>query len=92
MKKIKIIIPIYNDWQSVFKLLENIDNEISNLNAEFSVIVVNDASTETRSENQLNFKNIRTVKIINMKENKGHARCIASGLKHIFDKEEFDLD
>ena len=53
MKKIKIIIPIYNDWQSVFKLLENIDNEISNLNAEFSVIIVNDASTEAKSENQL---------------------------------------
>ena len=90
MKKIKIIIPIYNDWQSVFKLLENIDNEISNLNAEFSVIIVNDASTEARSENQLNLKNIRTVKVINMKENKGHARCIASGLKHILEKEEFD--
>ena len=58
MKKIKIIIPIYNDWQSVFKLLENIDNEISNLNAEFSVIIVNDASTEAKSEHQLNFKNI----------------------------------
>ena len=26
MKKIKILIPVYNDWQSVFKLLENIDN------------------------------------------------------------------
>ena len=90
MKKIKIIIPIYNDWQSVFKLLENIDNEISNLNAEFSVIIVNDASTEAKSENQLNLKNIRTVKVINMKENKGHARCIASGLKHILEKEEFD--
>jgi len=90
MKKIKIIIPIYNDWQSVFKLLENIDNEISNLNAEFSVIIVNDASTEAKSEHQLNFKNIRTVKVINMKENKGHARCIASGLKHILEKEEFD--
>ena len=90
MKKIKIIIPIYNDWQSVFKLLENIDNEISDLNAEFSVIIVNDASTEAKSENQLNLKNIRTVKVINMKENKGHARCIASGLKHILEKEEFD--
>ena len=90
MKKIKIIIPIYNDWQSVFKLLENIDNEISNLNSEFSVIVVNDASNEKRAENHLNFQNIRTVKVINMKENKGHARCIAAGLKHVFEKEEFD--
>ena len=26
-----------------------------------------------------------------MKENKGHARCIASGLKYIFEKKEFDF-
>ena len=35
--KIKILIPIYNDWQSVFKLLENIDLEIASLAAEVSV-------------------------------------------------------
>ena len=29
-------------------------------------------------------------KILNMKENRGHARCIAAGLKYIFEKEEFD--
>ena len=29
MNKIKILIPIYNDWQSVFKLLENINSEAS---------------------------------------------------------------
>ena len=27
MKKFKILIPVYNDWQSLFKLLNNIDNE-----------------------------------------------------------------
>ena len=26
-----------------------------------------------------------------MKENRGHARCIASGLKYIFEKKEFDF-
>ena len=45
MKKIKILIPVYNDWQSVFKLLENINSEVSNLSHEFSIIIVNDAST-----------------------------------------------
>jgi len=90
MKKIKILIPIYNDWQSAFKLLENIDNEISKLEADFSAIIVNDTSTETKSENQLDLKNIRAVQVINMKENKGHARCIAAGLKYISEKEEFD--
>ena len=46
MKKIKILIPIYNDWKSVFKLLENIDLQIIEWDAEVSVLIVNDASTE----------------------------------------------
>ena len=48
--KIIILIPVYNDWQSVVKLLENINSEISTLSHEFSVIIVNDDSTENRSE------------------------------------------
>ena len=88
--KIKILIPIYNDWQSVFKLLENINSEISGLEHEFSAIIVNDASTESRPEINLNLDNLNSIKIINMKENRGHARCNAAGLKHIFENEEFD--
>ena len=88
--KIKILIPIYNDWQSVFKLLENINSEISGLEHEFSAIIVNDASTESRPEINLNLDNLNSIKIINMKENQGHARCNATGLKHIFENEEFD--
>ena len=90
MKKIKIIIPIYNDWQSIFKLLENIDSKISDLNAEFSVIIVNDASTEKRSGLEFNFKKIKLVKILNMKKNTMHQRCIAAGLKYICKNEDFD--
>ena len=88
--KIKILIPVYNDWQSVFKLLENINSEVSNLDHEFSVIIVNDASTENKPELSNNLEKLNSIKIINMKENRGHARCIASGLKHIYEKEEFD--
>ena len=88
--KIKILIPVYNDWQSVFKLLENINSEISGLEHEFSAIIVNDASTESRPEINLNLNNLNSIKIINMKENQGHARCNATGLKHIFENEEFD--
>ena len=88
--KIKILIPVYNDWQSVFKLLENINSEISGLEHEFSAIIVNDASTESRPEINLNLNNLNSIKIINIKENQGHARCNATGLKHIFENEEFD--
>jgi len=90
MNKIKILIPIYNDWQSVFKLLENINSKISTLDGEFSVIIVNDASTEVRSEFPVNLDSLKSIQVINMKENRGHARCNAAGLKHISEKEEFD--
>ena len=88
--KIKILIPIYNDWQSVFKLLENIDSEITGLDAEVSVLIVNDASTERMSEINFNLNNLKSVQVINMKENRGHARCNATGLKYINEKEDFD--
>ena len=35
-------------------------------------------------------KNFSNLKIINMKNNRGHARCNASGLRYINVKEEFD--
>ena len=88
--KIKILIPIYNDWQSVFKLLENIDSEITGLDVEASVLIVNDASTEQRPEINFNLNNLKSVQVINMKENRGHARCNAAGLKYINEKEDFD--
>ena len=90
MNKIKILIPIYNDWKSVFKLLENINTEILILDCEFSVIIVNDASTENRPEFSSNLSNLKSIQIINMRENKGHARCNAAGLKYINEKENFD--
>ncbi len=88
--KFKILIPVYNDWQSVFKLLDNININVSGLDHEISVIVINDASNHDRLDEKKNLENINSVKIINMKVNQGHARCIAVGLKYIHEKEDFD--
>ena len=90
MSKIKILIPIYNDWKSAFKLLEDIDLQVNSLNHEFSIIIVNDCSTEERPINNFNFNNLKSIKIINMKKNKGHARCNASGLRYITEHEDYD--
>ena len=88
--KIKILIPVYNDWQSVFKLIDKINN--LQINPEFliSIIVINDSSNHDRQEEEKTFENIYSIKILNMKINQGHARCIATGLKYIFQNEEFD--
>tara|TARA_B100000945_G_scaffold293524_1_gene269518 strand:+ start:1622 stop:2491 length:870 start_codon:yes stop_codon:yes gene_type:complete len=88
--KIIILVPIYNDWKSASRLLEEINSKIIGLDCEFSIIIINDASSEEMPKNTLNIENIKSIKIINMKENRGHARCIASGLKYIYEKEDFD--
>jgi len=90
MKKITILIPVYNDWQSVSKLLDEININVKGLDFEFSIIVINDASTEAQSLNIQNLDNLKSVRIMNMKENRGHARCIATGLKYVFENDEFD--
>ena len=53
-------------------------------------MIVNDASTEEKPLDRFDFKNIKSIRVINMKENKGHARCNAAGLKYINDKEDFN--
>ena len=88
--KFKILIPVYNDWQSVSKLLDDINFNLSNLDHEISVIIINDASNHDRNEEEKNFENISSIKILNMKIKQGHARCIATGLKYIYEKENFD--
>ena len=88
--KISILIPVYNDWESVSELIKNIDIEIKGLNHEFSVIIINDASIERKELNFQSLENVNLIELIHMKENRGHARCIASGLKYIFEKKDFD--
>ena len=88
--KYVILIPIYNDRESLKLVIENINNEINDLNHEISIVVINDASSHQIIDTYPNTANIHSIEIINMKENRGHTRCIASGLKYIFEKKEFD--
>ena len=88
--KFKILIPVYNDWQSVLRLLDNINSNLEKLNHEISIVIVNDASNHDRPVYEKNLENIHSVKILNMKVNQGHTRCIATGLKYIYEKEDFD--
>ena len=86
-----IVIPIYNDRQSLKLLIENINSEIKNLNHEISLVVINDASSQQIIDIFPNLENISSLEIINMRENRGHTRCIATGLKYVFEKKEFDF-
>ena len=88
--KIKILIPLYNDWQSLLKLLENINHHVSDIDHIISILIVNDGSTEEVPNTFLSYSKIDSIKIINLKENVGHARSIATGLKFILENDNFD--
>ncbi len=88
--KIKILVPVYNDWQSASKLVDEINNLSISSEFQISIIMVNDASNHDRQDEDKKLENIHSIKILNMKINQGHSRCIATGLKYIFQKEDFD--
>ena len=90
MKKFIILMPCYDDWTSIFRLLENIDKEILELKGEFSVLIVNDGSNEKMPETKSVYKNIKSVKVINMKKNQGHTRSNATGIRYLSKKENYD--
>lgn len=90
MKKIIILIPVYNDWDSLKKLIKEINENIKDFNdIYFECMIINDASTikcpEITKPSKFNL-----VEILNMKENRGHARCNAFGIRYIYKNKEFD--
>ena len=90
MKKIIILIPVYNDWDSLNKLLNEINSSLESLkNFEFSCVIINDCSSVKQTIISKP-SNIKTINIINMRENRGHARCNALGIRHINKNKKFD--
>ena len=90
MKKIIILIPVYNDWESLSKLIAETSSQIKNLKEySFNYIIVNDGSTLARPNIKVP-ENIDGIKIINMKTNRGHTTCIAYGIYHVTQNEKFD--
>ena len=90
MKRIIILIPVFNDWESLENLISDIEQNIKDIkNFLFDCYIINDAST-TNITLKIKFEKIRSLKILNMKKNKGHARCNAFGIRYVIEKEKFD--
>ena len=66
MKKVIILIPVYNDWESLKKLFIEINQTINDLkNISFNCIVINDASSiiQPKISKPANIKSIKILKI-----------------------------
>ncbi len=90
MKRIIILIPVFNDWESLENLISDVEENIKDIkNFLFDCYIINDASTNNITL-KIKSEKIRSLKIFNMKKNKGHARCNAFGIRYISQNEKFD--
>ena len=90
MKKIIILIPVFNDWESLEKVIVEINENIKELKKiDIECLVINDASTIKQSK-LLKPTFIKSIQILNMRENKGHARCNAFGIRYVIKNKDFD--
>ena len=79
-----ILIPVYNDWKSLNKLLIEIDKCLKD-DPSFTtqILVINDLSTEKCNLSNKNFSSIKKVEIINLNKNLGSQKSIAVGLNYL---------
>ncbi len=90
MKKFIILIPVYNDWKSLKKLLVEINKNIKDLsNVSIDCLIINDAST-VKQPKLKKPKKIKSLKILDMKENRGHARCNAFAIRYAYLNKKFN--
>lgn len=86
-QSINIVIPVFNDWESLGVLLQNFQ-KVAAQNEFFQLqfIVVNDCSTIDMPDELLKAKE-NNLKIIHLNTNVGHQRAIAIGLQYVFHEE-----
>ena len=80
MKRIIILIPTYNDCKSLRRLLSNINKYFNNEKITLEILIINDCSSEKYYLQDLKLKNIRSIKIIDLKKNVGSQKAIFIGL------------
>jgi|MDSV01.1.fsa_nt_gb hypothetical protein len=87
-----ILSPTYNDWESVFKLLRVLNDNIKKSKFTFEIIIINDASTKKGQISTSKLKNFKKIRIINLNKNSGSQPAIAVGLNVIKKiKENFNV-
>jgi len=85
-KKIVILMPVYNDWDSAKELIVKIDSCIRNTTFQFSLLIVNDGSTVPFPDNLVDssLDSIMNIHLLYLRRNLGHQRAIAVALTYIF--------
>jgi len=89
MKTYKILIPVFNDWESLLSLLNNIHSLKINNIAHIKVLIVDDCSSEILNK-KIEFDSFKDIEIIKNSKNIGHGKSIANGINYLRKKNDFD--
>lgn len=83
MKKLSIIIPVFNEQNTIFEVLQVVNDIVLNDSIEKEIIVVNDCSTDN-SFNEINrfCEAFPHIVVINQSVNQGKGAAIHIGAKH----------
>lgn len=82
MKKLSIVVPVYNEEKTVRKILKKVyDVDFGKIKLE--VIVVNDGSKDSSLNVLSDLKNRFPIKIISYKKNRGKSCALREGFKHV---------
>ncbi len=84
MKKISIIVPCYNEEETIIIFYEAIIKVLENLKYEFEILFINDGSRDNSLElmKQLNYKDLR-IQYLDLARNYGKEIAMAAGIDHI---------
>jgi glycosyltransferase involved in cell wall biosynthesis len=77
-QSVSIIIPVYNESESIKEVLIDLKSFLSTTNIEYEIICVNDCSTDNSLEI---LKSIDFIKLIEHKINRGYGSALKSGIK-----------
>jgi glycosyltransferase involved in cell wall biosynthesis len=89
MKNYRILIPVFNDWDSLLTLLSNIDSLKLNTLGNIKVLIIDDCSTEILKQ-KIHFKSFNNIEIRKNSRNIGHGKSIANGIQYLIEKDDFD--
>ncbi len=83
MKKLIILIPVYNDWKSLNLLIKKINFELNKENLNSEILIINDNSSLKNNFLKKILSRIKKITFLNLKINVGSQRAINVGLNYI---------
>ena len=84
-----IVIPVYNDWKSLKKLLFNLNKCFAKIKKKSEILIVNDNSSQKTNLKKIKFNFLEKIKVLNLRKNVGSQIAIASGLMYLKRKRNY---